>query len=94
MSAQNAPLPPALDPAPIVADLQRYLSGISDGKLTAADIDPSGHLFDCGYVDSLSAVMFTAHLEEQYGVRIDEVELLEQLSNLAAVADHLCGAGR
>jgi acyl carrier protein len=94
MSAQTAPSAAALDRAQVVADLRAYLAGISDGKLTAADIDPAGHLFDCGYVDSLSAVMFTAHLEEHYGIRIDEVELLEQLSNLDAVAGHLCGAGR
>lgn len=77
------------DVGEIVELLRRQLAEISDGKLTADAIDPTGHLFDYGYVDSLSAVMFLAHIEETWGVRIDDMELVERLNTLSAIAQHV-----
>ena len=37
-----------------------------------------GHLFDYGYVDSLSAVMFLAWIEESFGVHIEEAGLADR----------------
>jgi acyl carrier protein len=90
MDAQNATQGTASgEDEALVAVLRRYLAELSEGKLGFDEIDPSAHLFDYGYIDSLSAVMFTAHLEEQYGVRIEEVELLERFTSLQAIAAHL-----
>ena len=69
--------------------LRRELAEISDGKLTAEAIDPECHLFDYGYVDSLSAVMFLAHVEETWGVRIDDVDMVERLNTLSAIARYV-----
>lgn len=76
-------------PAEITDALRRYLAQLSDGKLAASEIDPSGHLFDFGYIDSLSAVTFMAHVEEQYGVRLDDLDLVERFTSLHALAAHL-----
>jgi acyl carrier protein len=73
----------------LVAELRGYLAGISEGKLRAEEIDPAGHLFDAGYVDSLTAVMLVAHLEEAYGVRIEDMDLVERLTTLDALASHV-----
>jgi acyl carrier protein len=77
--------------AEIADSLRRYLAQLSDGKLRYDEIDPRGHLFDFGYIDSLSAVTFMAHVEEHYGVRLDDLDLVERFTSLEALAAHLQG---
>ena len=77
------------DPAQIADDLRQQLAELSEGKLSADSIDEAGHLFDYGYVDSLSAVTFLAQIEDRYGVRIDDVDLVERLNTLRAIAQHV-----
>jgi acyl carrier protein len=76
----------------IVAELKKQLAELSEGKLEAAAIESSGHLFDYGYVDSLSAVMFLAHIEEQYGVHIEDMDLVEKFTTLDAIAGHVAAS--
>ena len=78
-----------MDAQQIVAGLKQQLAELSEGKLDAATIEGSGHLFDYGYVDSLSAVMFLAHIEEVYGVHIDDMDLVEKYTTLDAIARHV-----
>ena len=73
----------------LVEALRALLVEVSEGKLQPGDIDPSANLFDFGYVDSLSGVMFLARIEEQWGVHIDDFDLVERLSSIEAVAAHL-----
>jgi acyl carrier protein len=73
----------------IVAGLTQQLAELSDGKLAASTIDAKGHLFDFGYVDSLSAVQFLAHIEEKYGVAIEDMELVEKYTTIDAIARHV-----
>jgi len=73
----------------IVTALKKQLAELSEGKLDAAAIEGGGHLFDFGYVDSLSAVMFLAHIEEQYGVHIEDMDLVEKYTTLDAIAQHI-----
>ena len=40
-------------------------------------------------MDSLSGVMFLARIEEQWGVHIEDFDLVERLNTLEAVAAHL-----
>src|SRR5262245_47071529 len=72
--------------ADLVDELRKLLAELSDGRLAASEIDPSANLFDFGYVDSLSGVMFLARIEEQWGVHIDDFDLVERLTTLGAVA--------
>jgi len=81
-----------MDVQGIVAGLKQQLVELSEGKLDAAAIDASGHLFDYGYVDSLSAVMFLAHIEERYGVLIEDMDLVEKYTTLDAIARHVAAS--
>ena len=72
-----------------VEALRAMLVEVSEGKLKARDIDPGANLFDYGYVDSLSGVMFLARIEEQWGVQIEDVDLMRRLNTLEALAAHL-----
>lgn len=73
----------------IVDELRQKVAELSEGKLTADGIDPAGHLFDYGYVDSLTAVVFMAYVEERWGVAIEDVELLEKLNTVRAIAERV-----
>jgi len=73
----------------VLDDLRRHLADLSEGKLSADAIDVSGHLFDYGYIDSLSAVMFLAHIEERWGVQIEDADLVEKYKTLQALAAHI-----
>ncbi len=81
-----------MDVQEIVTSLKKQLAELSEGKLDAAAIESTGHIFDYGYVDSLSAVMFLAHIEEQYGVHIEDMDLVEKYTNLDAIARHIAGS--
>jgi acyl carrier protein len=74
------------EPQGIAEALRRYLVELSEERLAYGQIDPDRHLFDHGYVDSLSAVMLLAHIEERWGVQIEDVELIESLTTVNALA--------
>src|SRR5262245_32274675 len=63
----------SLGRAGLVELLRGDLVEISEGKLTPGDIDADGHLFDFGYVDSLSAVVFLARIEDRFGIQIEDL---------------------
>ena len=73
--------------ADLVEGLRAILAEVSEGKLAARDIDPSANLFDYGYVDSLSGVMFLARIEETWGVQIEDFDLVKRLNTIQAVAE-------
>jgi acyl carrier protein len=73
--------------ADLVEGLRAILAEVSEGKLKARDIDPSANLFDYGYVDSLSGVMFLARIEETWGVQIEDFDLVKRLNTIQAVAE-------
>ena len=73
----------------LVGELVALLVEVTEGRLQARDVDPTANLFDFGYVDSLSGVMFLARIEEQWGVHIEDFDLVERLNTLEAVAAHL-----
>ncbi|MGH0028716.1 MAG: acyl carrier protein [Myxococcota bacterium] len=70
-------------------ELIELLLGATEGKFQAAEIDPSANLFDYGYVDSLTGVVFLAEIEERYGVEIDDMEVVERLNTLDLLAGHI-----
>ncbi len=77
----------------LVDVLREDLVLISEEKLTGDEIDPEGHLFDFGYVDSLSAVVFLARIEERFGAKIEDVELLDSANSIRSIADRIRQAG-
>jgi acyl carrier protein len=75
----------------VISALREDIAKLSEGKLSADQIDPAGHLFDFGYLSSLTAVVFLAQIEERYDVEIEDLALVEDLTTLDAVADRICG---
>lgn len=61
----------------------------AEGKFRRDEIDPAANFFDYGYVDSLTGVVFLAEIEERYGVEIDDMEVVERLNTLDALAAHV-----
>jgi len=93
VAASSAPAPSADAPVEaILAHLCDRIAAIAEGKLRVDEIDPSAHLFDSGYVDSLGVVTFLLEVETTYGIRIEDVELLDQCSTLEAIADRIRSA--
>ena len=82
---------PAVDA--VVERLVSFLVEGSEGRLTAADIDPGQHMYDCGYLDSLSAAAFLKNVEQAYGVRLKESQLIGALETVRAVAAHIEAGG-
>lgn len=93
--AAPAAAPAAAAPAPakgggdVTAELKQCLVRESDGKLRMDEIETGVHLFDFGYLDSLSAVAFLGFIEEQYGIAVSEVDLVGRLCTLDALSLHI-----
>jgi D-alanine--poly(phosphoribitol) ligase subunit 2 len=77
----------------IVERLRRFLSEQSETTLRPPDIDPREHLFDAGYVDSLSATALLAFVQAEYGVRIVDMDLVDRCNTLDGLAAFIV-AGR
>jgi len=88
-AAAEGGTPGAPADAALVEELRAFVAERSDGKLAAADVDPAQHLFDSGYVDSLSSLGLLAFVEERTGVAVSEVDLVSRFNTLDALARHV-----
>ena len=66
----------------------------SDARLSLQDVAATDDLFDCGHLDSMSAVALLEFIDERYGVRIDQAELVGRLSTLDALVRHVVAETR
>ena len=73
----------------VEASLRRFFAERSDGSLAPDAIDPTLHLFDAGYVDSMSSLTLLDFIEERYGVAVPEVDLVGGLGTLADLAAYV-----
>lgn len=80
---------PTEDLAALRDELLALLVQSAEGKFAAEEIDPAANFFDYGYVDSLTGVVFLAEIEERFGVEIDDMEVVERLNTLDALAAHV-----
>jgi acyl carrier protein len=83
----------ALSSEDLVEALRALLVEVSEGKLQASEIDPAANLFDFGYVDSLSGVMFLARIEEHWGVHVEDFDLVDRLNTIEALAEYVATSG-
>jgi len=77
------------EPAEIEQTLVQLLVEASDGRLDAGAVDLGEHLYDCGYVDSLSAAPFLKAVRERFGVAVKESELIGRYESVRLLARHL-----
>jgi acyl carrier protein len=73
----------------VEASLRRFFAERSGGALTPDAIDPSVHLFNSGYLDSMSSLTLLDFIDERYGVTVPEVDLVGGLCTLAGLADYV-----
>jgi acyl carrier protein len=74
------------DRAAIVTALRRHVVELSEGRLSLERVDARAKMFDHGYVDSMSAVMLLAFVDETWGVEIDDTELLGTAATIEGLA--------
>ncbi len=83
--------------ARIEQELRRFFAERSRGAISADEIDPTLHLFDAGYVDSMNSLTLLDFIEKRYGIAVPEVDLVGGLSTLGALCDYVASresAGR
>jgi len=72
--------------SPSIDWLRASVSSISRDHIPPEDIDIRAHLLDSGYVDSLSTTELLAAIERQFGVRIQEMDIVGRLCTIEALA--------
>jgi acyl carrier protein len=75
--------------AEVEASLRRFFAERSGGALAPESVDPTRHLFDAGYVDSMNSLTLLDWIEERYGVVVPEVDLVGGLGTLASLAEYV-----
>lgn len=65
----------------------------SKGRLEASRLNPTAHLYDSGYVDSLRATDLITFVHKTYQVKVSEMKLVSSLSSLSALATHIAEEG-
>ena len=79
----------AIDPGDVIADLKEFIQSTIPDPISLDEIDPMMHLYDAGYVTSISAADLLAHIDSKYGVDVSETQLIGRLQNLDALARHV-----
>ncbi len=73
----------------VESSLRRFFAERSGGELAPDAIDPTAHVFDAGYVDSMNSLTLLDFIEERYGVEVPEVDLVGGLSTVAALSEYV-----
>jgi len=96
IEAPAPPAKPAVSPATgvvdfetVLADLRDFVCSASSQSLSQAEVDAALHMYDAGYVDSITAVDLLIHVESRYGLFISEMELVGLHYSLGALAEHV-----
>ena len=95
----DAPEAPAANPArtfapagslaDILAELVAQVCETMPDPRTPEEIDTELHMYDAGYVTSITAADLLTHIDARYGVDISETKLIGPLQNLSALAKHI-----
>lgn len=73
----------------IITDLVAQVCTTMPDPRPFEEIDTKIHMYDAGYVTSITAADLLAHIESRYGVDISETKLIGPLQNLEALATHI-----
>ena len=75
----------------VLADLKRCICENSPDSLIEAELDSVAHLYDAGYVTSITAADLLVYIKERYDLVIPPVDLAGRLDNLEALVAHILG---
>ena len=73
--------------------LRSVIVELSEGRLAIDEIDSRRHMVDCGYIDSLSAVVLLARVEDKWAVDVDDNSLFSTattVDDLASLISERC----
>jgi D-alanine--poly(phosphoribitol) ligase subunit 2 len=65
-----------MDPNDIIAQLRQFIRAQFNVAESDADFDDNVHLFDYGYIDSFGAVTLTSYVENTFGIRIQDNDMI------------------
>jgi acyl carrier protein len=80
---------PAGTLAEVLAELTTQVCETMPDRREPEEIDVELHMYDAGYVTSITAADLLAYIDERYGLDISETKLIGPLQNLAALAAHI-----
>ena len=78
-----------LDVGDVIADLREFVRSTIPDPIPLDEIDPLMHLYDAGYVTSVTAADLLAHIETRYGLDVSETQLIGRLQNLDALSRYI-----
>ncbi|MFK0017327.1 acyl carrier protein [Streptomyces sp. NPDC091027] len=82
-----------------LADTAACIEAFIRREAAVADDDPGftrqANLFDCGYLDSLTVVALTVHIEESLGVPLSDTDLFDpRFATINGMAELITQHGR
>ena len=77
----------------ILADLVAQICDSMSDPRAPDEIDLRLHMFDAGYLTSITAADLIAHIDTRYGLDISETQLIGPLQNLAALVRYVESGG-
>jgi len=60
----------------IAAEIRQFVRKQFNVPETDADFNDDVHLFDYGYVDSFGAVTLTTFVEEKFGIKVSQTDMI------------------
>jgi acyl carrier protein len=75
--------------AEILENLVAHICSTMPDPRTPEEIDDQIHMYDAGYLTSITAADLLAHIDTHYGLDISETQLIGPLQNLAALATYI-----
>lgn len=73
----------------IITDLVAQICTTMPDPRPFEEIDTRIHMYDAGYVTSITAADLLAHIDGRYGVDISETKLIGPLQNLEALTSYI-----
>jgi hypothetical protein len=74
----------------VLASLIAHICTTMPDARSPEEIDPHIHMYDAGYVTSITAADLLAHIDAHYQLDISETKLIGPLQNLAALSKFIC----
>ena len=79
------------DAEAVRADLLAWVAANGAQPRPVEELHTDVSMCDAGYIDSIRAADLLAHVQQRYGARVPEVELVGRLSTLDALIAHIAG---
>jgi hypothetical protein len=90
---ESTQVPGVSDVSDVIDDLRAFICSSVPDPMSPDEVDPMMHMYDAGYVTSITAADLLAHVETRYGMDVSETQLIGRLQTLDALARHIVSPG-